>query len=328
MGTSLVGEQTKFAPETRNEVLSTIIVVDRKRSLVTKGLDELEEAIVEGHIMAPIGVRRARRDASGKPLEDGHVLLYGLRRLTVWRNLYDRAVKACVDPENPTKDEQRELGRWYHIPCNVYPADTPDDFCEILEITENLRRADLTTEQRQVQSARLGELYAKKRKEAAEEGQKESGPKTNKKPNGPKTNKKPNNIGRPVGTKGWFTIWVEETGTPLNTAKNWWQQFREQTGRKELTPGKATDADKAAWTAWLKSEADNKKDREEAQRQAAANATANAERNNRKLAFFALVGEINEKDSPSIVWDYLKELNPDLEITTKLRKNTEDGEQV
>jgi ParB-like chromosome segregation protein Spo0J len=100
----------------------------------TQLIDDLARDVAEHGLLQRIGVRER---ADGK-----HDLVWG-------RHRYEAAAK---------------LG-WASIPAVVYPPDTPDRDLAVLEIVENLKRRELTTEERDRHRAELVALLKEQQAE-------------------------------------------------------------------------------------------------------------------------------------------------------------------
>lgn len=105
--------------------LTQINVGARKRPLNDAVVQTLVEDIKKQGLLQPIGVRASKGNRGGP-----FTLIYGQHRLEAYRKIFE------TDPRADS------------IPAIVYPSDTPDWQIEIAEISENLCRKELTTEER------------------------------------------------------------------------------------------------------------------------------------------------------------------------------------
>jgi hypothetical protein len=121
----------RSSPETRNIGLHGICVLpDRLRRLDPEKVDELAEAMkLEGQI-SPIGVRRR-----GGPEGTGFILIYG-------RHRYEAAVRL----------------KWQAIRCEIWEGLEAVQ-AELMEIDENLIRANLSPAEEALHYGRRKELY-------------------------------------------------------------------------------------------------------------------------------------------------------------------------
>lgn len=125
--------------ELRSYPISLIQIAPTRRTLDETVVNRLVESIGNiGLIHPPIVVRRDRIEVDGEEEDGIPVLVAGRHRLEAWRRLGNRS-----------------------IPCVVVDADEID--AELLEISENLHRAELTALQRDEQIARWIELTSAKR---------------------------------------------------------------------------------------------------------------------------------------------------------------------
>jgi hypothetical protein len=113
-----------------------IAIPDRLRSVNPTLVAELRTSLRELGLLQPIGVR-AGNAAEG---EAEYVLLFGAHRLMAWRAERDAALEAG------------DNRRWNNIPASVYPAGILPDDAAMLEIEENLRRKELTADERAAQT--------------------------------------------------------------------------------------------------------------------------------------------------------------------------------
>jgi ParB-like chromosome segregation protein Spo0J len=118
---------------------------DKRRPLDHDKLGELTESIRQRGLLQPIGVQR---------LNGRYRLIWGAHRFEAWSQLMRRAFAGVEETRN--SDEARaELNRWMHIPAVVYPADLPEAMLAVLEIEENLRRKELSIEEKAECTMRL-----------------------------------------------------------------------------------------------------------------------------------------------------------------------------
>jgi hypothetical protein len=124
-----------FEPKEMSVALDLIDVGDRLRKPDMAVISALAADMDEHGLLQRIGLRERK---------DGQFdLIWG-------RNRFEAAAKL----------------NWSAIEAKAYPADTPDHLLKTLEIVENLRRQELTTEERQAQTLLLA--VAIKEAEAAE----------------------------------------------------------------------------------------------------------------------------------------------------------------
>ena len=109
--------------------IASIEVGDRMRKPDVPTIDELAKDLAERGVLQRIGVRE--RD-DGK-----HVLIWG-------RHRYEAAAKVG----------------WTEIPAVVFPADTPDRDMLMMEIVENLKRRELSEDEKREHTIRLAALIA------------------------------------------------------------------------------------------------------------------------------------------------------------------------
>jgi hypothetical protein len=112
---------------------------ERLRPIDSMVVNALTNSIRERGLIHPIGVR-VGDPQKGEPL---YVLLHGAHRYQAWIDLRT----AAIDMEDP---DQRVL--WSHIPASVFPAEITADDAKLIEVEENLRRKELTTEERAAQT--------------------------------------------------------------------------------------------------------------------------------------------------------------------------------
>ena len=106
-----------------------------------QGLAELAVSIARQGLLQPIGVKRTPTDHLR------YDLIWGYRRIAAYF-------------ENPSR-----LGRT--IEAVVYPPDLPEEWSTILEIDENLKRQDLTADERAEHSLRLAAEIRKLEEQAS-----------------------------------------------------------------------------------------------------------------------------------------------------------------
>ena len=311
MGRSLVGEQRKLlAPTTASVMVEKVLVGERKRPLDQRVVDELARSIPDEGLLQPIGVRERN--------EGGYDLIYGLHRLKAYEALYDRAVAAVEDQDKPTAAELQELGRWQLIPANVYPSTMPNEWVEAYERIENLRRAELTKEERQRLAGEHGKWLERQkggiRANGPNSGIRANGPNSEVRTNGP--NSEPESKRGPKADP-WFQGWYSSGNIAPRTAKNWWKDFLSSTDRKQIAPGKAEEPIRAAFFAWL-AEAEEK--RQQAQAEAEEKARKLEEqkaRDKRKNALISAFRAVAEADGDTAAFDAIREAAPDHQFTVK-----------
>ena len=128
-----------------NLPVDSIFAVGNRRPVDEGAVQVLAESIKKNGLQTPIAVRvdESITDPDTGEVTGGYALITGAHRLGAYRLL-----------------------AFSHIPAIVRDCDEID--AELMEITENLHRADLTKEQRDVQVRRYAELIAaKESREAA-----------------------------------------------------------------------------------------------------------------------------------------------------------------
>ena len=126
-------------PETKTIPLSGIAVaIHRLRALRPDKVDALAQSMTDQGLLQPIVVRRHKGG--------GYLLVAGLHRLKAAKKL-----------------------KWKKITCTVFD-DMEADEAELVEIDENLVRADLSPAERALQIGRRQELYEKKHGKAKARG--------------------------------------------------------------------------------------------------------------------------------------------------------------
>ena len=203
-----------------------LIVPDKRlRELDNKKVNDLADSIRSLGVLQPVVV--------GPGTGDKKTLLAGAHRVAAIQQVWDEWRAAGSDPDT-------EMPSLPVIEVYLNIADG-----EAVEIAENLFRNDLTAAQRKTFAARYGELILANGQNTVD-GQ----------------NRK-NGQNRKAGEKSWFTEWYESTNTPLKSAQNWWNDFREATG-ETCTPAKADEAAQAAFLEWLKGAEDRQAEEKKA----------------------------------------------------------------
>jgi hypothetical protein len=114
------------------------VAQDTRRPIDREKLGELTESIRQRGLLQPIGVQR---------LNGRYRLIWGAHRFEAWAQIL-RIARARATGAPDQDEAMREINRWLAIPAIVYPADLPEPMLKILEIEENLRRKELTTEEK------------------------------------------------------------------------------------------------------------------------------------------------------------------------------------
>lgn len=112
---------------------------------------------------------------------------------------------------------------WEAIDAYLLPEEWSDEECLLAELQENSARNDLTGTQRKAYAAEIGRLLSQFQE----------------------------NSHFPNGKNNWLDDMGKTSNTPQTTMYNWWKAFCDETGRKNVTPSKALDADKHQFFTWL-----------------------------------------------------------------------------
>jgi ParB-like nuclease domain len=112
----------------------SIDVPDRMRALDEEKVAELVESIGRQGLMQPIGVRDPNPPGGGRP-----TLIWGAHRLAAYLRT----------------DVGRDHTGSQYIPAVCYAPDLPEPWMHILEIEENLRRKELTVQEKAEHTIRL-----------------------------------------------------------------------------------------------------------------------------------------------------------------------------
>lgn len=133
------GHRGEYVYTHRGVPISLIELGARKRPTDPEAVQKLKASILaHGQLLAPVGVRASRGDDGGP-----YTLVYGAHRMQAIHELF-------------------EEGKWgsHSLPCIIFTSGTPDWFCEMAEIAENLIRKDLVDKQKDRQTARYAALIA------------------------------------------------------------------------------------------------------------------------------------------------------------------------
>ena len=151
--------------------------------------------------------------------------------------------------------------RWSCIPCNVYPKDITDEMAKALELSENLVRTELTSEERKRGAAdynlllmRIEETYSPKHSEQLKDTSGSPSQKSAVSRDGDVSQKSQHEkMGRP--DTSWMKPLSDGAGVSIATLKRWYESYTEESGIK-CTPSEATTEIRTGFSMWLKKKAD------------------------------------------------------------------------